>query len=123
MSAAQWVMVSLLGGVGALARTVLDGAVARAHRGSYPLGILVVNLAGTLALGLATGLGVGHDHMLLIGTGLLGGFTTFSTWIVDSRRLRDAQLRRESVLNIALSLVLGLLAAGLGWWLGSLLTG
>lgn len=121
MSAMQWMAVSLLGGIGALGRTILDGAITRTHRGTYPLGILVVNLSGTAALGVMTGMGVGRETLMLLGTGLLGGFTTFSTWIVDSRRLRDAQLRREAVLNIAIALVLGAIAATAGWACGSLL--
>lgn len=123
MSAAVWTGVVALGGVGAVSRVTLDGWIARAHRGVYPLGILVVNLIGSFLLGLITGIGTTDDWRRVLGTGFLGGFTTFSTWIVDSRRLADAQLRREAVWNIAVALVAGLVVAALGWAIGAWLGG
>ncbi len=49
-------------------------------------GTLVVNLTGSFVLGLLTGLSVTGDALLLFGTGLLGAYTTFSTWMVESLR-------------------------------------
>ena len=51
MTTSMWAGVSLLGGLGAMARTALDRAITYYHRGVYPLGIFIVNMLGTLALG------------------------------------------------------------------------
>lgn len=123
MSAFLWAAVAALGGLGAVGRVVLDGFVARVHRGVTPLGILIVNLTGSMSLGLLTGIGTTNDTATLLGTGLLGGFTTFSTWVVDSRRLVDARLRREAALNIVVALFAGLAAVALGWAAGAWMDG
>lgn len=123
MSASMWVAISMLGGVGAVARTALDRAITYYHRGVYPFGIFIVNMLGSFVLGVMTGVAVTSDSRLLLGTGFLGGFTTFSTWIVDSRRLMDARLRREALINIVASLVIGLFAAAAGWAIGAWLGG
>ena len=116
MTALVVVGVGLLGGVGAVARFLLDGAVASRAASAFPWGTLAVNLSGALALGILHGAGVSGDALRLLGTGLLGAFTTFSTWIVDSLRLGE----RAGAANVAGSLALGLLAVWLGRELGGL---
>jgi CrcB protein len=106
-----WVGVALLGGLGAVARALLAEAVTNRP---FPRGILVVNVAGSFALGLLVGAGLHGDALLLAGTALLGAFTTFSTWMVDTVRLP----RRLAVANVVLSLALGLAAVALGRALG-----
>lgn len=123
MTVLTWFGMVILGGAGALTRSVVDRAITRRHTGVYPLGIFVVNMAGTFALGVMTGVAASHDVRFLIGTGFLGGFTTFSTWIVDSRRLVDVRLRREAAANIVLALFIGLWFATLGWAVGAWLGG
>lgn len=118
-----WVAVVLLGGLGAVARTLVDRAITRAHRGVMPLGIFVVNMTGAFILGVMTGMATSSDVRLLAGTGFLGGFTTFSTWIADSRRLIDARLRREALFNIIVAFAAGLAVAFAGWALGAWLDG
>jgi CrcB protein len=109
--------IGLLGGLGALARFGLDVLVSRHAGRTFPWGILVVNLTGALALGLLAGADVTGDAYLLVGTGLLGAYTTFSTWMVESRRL---DIRRGAA-NVLVSLLAGLLAAWVGQQAGGLL--
>jgi len=116
-----WLGVAALGGVGALLRFHLDARVQERARGRFPLGTLVVNLAGSFTLGLLTGLGVTGDALLLAGTALLGSFTTFSTWLLETERLGEDGESRAGVANLAVSLVAGLAAAGLGWAIGAVL--
>jgi CrcB protein len=85
---------------------------------SFPSGVLVVNLSGALLLGLLTGLALDGTVALLAGTALLGSYTTFSTWMVDSRRLAERDVRL-AVANLLVSLVLGAAAAALGRWFGT----
>ena len=116
MSAGVWIGIGLLGGLGACARVLLGAAVdRRAERAPFfPWGTLAVNLLGTFAIGVLAGAGLGDDAYALAATGFLGGFTTFSTWVVDARLLGG----RAGAANVAVSLALGLLAAWLGRELG-----
>ena len=68
MSAGTWLGVALLGGCGALARFLLDGAVQRRAGGTFPVGTFAVNGLGCLCLGLLTGLGVTGTALALAGT-------------------------------------------------------
>jgi CrcB protein len=110
--------IGLLGGLGAVARFLLDGAVsARLGRG-FPYGTLAVNLSGSFALGVLVGAAVEGDALRLAGTGFLGAYTTFSTWALESHRLAQDGRRRSAVLNFAISLVLGVALAWAGRELG-----
>jgi fluoride exporter len=121
MSVVVWIGVALLGGVGALLRFRLDGFVQSRFAGEFPLGTLVVNLSGSFALGLLTGLSVTGDTLLLVGTATLGSFTTFSTWMLETERLAEEGDGWIGLLNVGGSLAGGLIAAALGWLLGGAL--
>jgi fluoride exporter len=121
MSATVVVGVGLLGGVGSIARFLLDGSVAGRVGRQFPFGTLAVNVLGSLALGVLVGTAVGDDTDRLLGTGLAGGFTTFSTWALESHRLGEDGRLRHGVANFAVSLVLGVLAAWAGRRLGGAL--
>jgi fluoride exporter len=117
VSPGVWIGIGLLGGLGACARVLLGAAVDRRADSPFPWGTLAVNLSGTFALGLIVGAGAGSDAYLLAATGFLGAFTTFSTWVVDARLLGA----RLGGANLAVALVLGLLAVWAGRELGALL--
>ena len=78
----------LASGLGAAARFVLAGAVQQRTGSPWPWGTTVVNVTGALLLGLASGLyasgRLAADPFTVVGVGFLGGFTTFSTWMVES---------------------------------------
>ena len=120
MSALGWIAVGLLGGVAAAVRFVLDAEVTVRWPSRFPLGILVVNLSGALALGIVAGAGLGGEGYTIVAAGAIGSFTTFSTWILDSHRLASAGRADLAWLNIAVSVVLGFAAVALGHWLGGL---
>ena len=115
---AVWVGVAALGGVGALGRFTLDGAVARRFGGSFPLGTFVVNLSGAAALGVLTGLAPSTDTMRLAGTALLGSYTTFSTWMLEAERAAEEGEDSNAAANVVLSLAFGLAAAAMGRAIG-----
>ncbi|HUC00706.1 MAG TPA: fluoride efflux transporter CrcB [Solirubrobacterales bacterium] len=121
MSAAAWIAVGLLGGIAAAARFVLDAEVTVHRPGRFPLGILVVNLLGALALGIVAGSGLDGDGYTVLAGGVIGSFTTFSTWILDSHRLAAADRADLAWLNIGISLVAGFAAVALGHWIGGAL--
>jgi fluoride exporter len=116
---AVWVCVGLLSGLGACLRFLLDAALERIRPTRFPLGILAVNGIGAFALGLLHGAGVTGDALLLSGTAVLGSFTTFSTWMVQTERMEAEGERGLALANAGGSLVLGLLAVIAGWALGA----
>lgn len=121
MTLALAVGVGLFGGLGAIARFALDGAVSSRTRWAFPLGTLTVNLLGTLLLGVLTGAALSPDASRLTGTGFVGAFTTFSTWALESHRLAEDGQGRAAALNFAVSLALGLVAVAVGRAIGEAL--
>ncbi len=121
MSPLIWTGVVLLGGAGAVLRHLVDRSVSARFGRGFPFGILVVNLTGSLALGLVTGLALSHDHGLMAGTAAIGSYTTFSTWMLDSARLGGRGRPLALMANIGFSLVAGLLAVAAGRSIGGLL--
>jgi fluoride exporter len=119
VSALAWIAVGLLGGLAAGARFVLDHEIGLRADGPYPLGILAVNLSGALVIGVVAGAGLDGAALTIVAGGAIGSFTTFSTWILDSQRLAEADLVRLAALNIGLSVTAGFAAVALGHWLGS----
>ena len=113
MTALVWFGAFLIGGVGSVARFVVDGAVARRLGRAFPFGTLVINLSGALMLGLVTGLALGSNASLLAGTAAIGSYTTFSTWMFETERLSEEGESRNAGLNVMVSLVLGVGAAAI----------
>ena len=111
--------IAFLGGLGAMARFLLDGAVASRVGRSFPFGTLAVNLTGAFALGVLTGAAVSGEALRLAGVGFLGTYTTFSTWALEAHRLGEDGRTRLGVANLAISLALGLGCAWLGRELGA----
>jgi CrcB protein len=113
-----WIGVGVLGGCGALARFGLTLLVADRLHPHLPLGTLAVNVSGSFLLGLIAGASLGGDVRLILGAGGIGAYTTFSTWVLETQRAEEAGMRRLAVINIILSIALGLGAAALGRALG-----
>lgn len=117
MSPLLFLGAALAGGVGAALRYLADLGVAKLAGRRFPWGIFAVNLSGSFALGFVTA--ALPEQAFLLGAGLLGGYTTFSTAMLDTVALwRDGE-RPASAFNAIGTLVLGLLAAGLGLVLGA----
>lgn len=113
-------LVMLGAAAGAPCRWLLDRAVQARHDSTFPWGTFVINVLGSLMLGLLLGAGAAHQMVLLLGTGFCGGFTTFSTFGFETLRLTEEGSGAEALLNVVASLTAGLAAAYCGWWLGQL---
>jgi CrcB protein len=113
--------IGLLGGLGAIARFLLDRAVSERSGREFPYGTLVVNVLGSLVLGGLAGAALSASAYKLAGTGLIGAFTTFSTWMFESHRLGEDGRLRVGGLNFAISLALGVGASWVGRRVGGAL--
>lgn len=116
-----WAGVLIAGGVGAVLRLLVDRAIARRAAHPFPFGTLTVNLSGAVLLGLISGLTVSPQVALIVGTALVGSYTTFSTWMLETQRLAEERQISPAAANIAVSVVLGLAAALAGQWIAGTL--
>ena len=116
------VLLVVAGGLGAVARFVLDGVVRKRFAGAFPLGTVLINLTGSFTLGLLTGLALAQvlpDPVRLVaGTGFLGGYTTFSTATFETVRLVQERRLAAAILNGLGTLVATTALAGLGLVIG-----
>jgi len=120
-------LMALLGGAGAATRFVVDGWFRGRWSTRLPLATIVINTTGSLLLGLlggalATG-AVGQPVLVVAGTGFCGGYTTFSTAMVETVRLAQAGAYRRALVNAFGSLVVTVAAAALGVVLADVLLG
>lgn len=122
------IWVALGGGAGALVRYLLDTWVNTQARRRWPklglpLGTILINVIGSLLLGLIAGWLMFHTGdtrwTFPVGTGLLGGFTTFSTASVEAARLIIAGRWEAAVVHAVGMLTAGVAAAALGVWIAA----
>jgi len=118
-------LVFACGAAGAACRYLVDGAVQERFDGAFPLGTFVVNMSGSLALGVVVGFFLHHtsapiEVRVAVGTGFIGAYTTFSTWMLETLSLLRERARLYALANLLGSLAAGMLAAFLGLWLGGL---
>jgi fluoride exporter len=111
---ALWLGVGALGGLASLARFYAAALVSARPSGHAALGTFAVNISGSLILGLLVGLAVHGDEYLLAGTAVIGSYTTFSTWMLDSDLLAGERRWLALAANLAVSVVVGVCAVALG---------
>jgi CrcB protein len=118
MSLWLWVVIAIAGAIGAPLRYVIDGAVSNRAQATFPFGTFAVNVSGSFILGLITGLVLYHafpaDGRLIVGVGLIGAYTTFSTLTFETASLIERREMRLAALNIGGSVVIGAAAAAAG---------
>ncbi|PYI38558.1 fluoride efflux transporter CrcB [Arthrobacter psychrolactophilus] len=123
-----WVFIALAvtGGMGAVGRFLVDGAIGRRFQTTFPWATFSINVSGSFALGLLTALAAGHlvstEWALILGTGFLGGYTTFSTNSYETLRLLNEKRYVASLANALGTLLASVAAAALGFWLGTVIS-
>ncbi len=118
--------VALGGAIGASLRYAIAQLIGPRLRADFPLATLSVNVVGAFLLGIVMALAVergeiGHWWRLFLSVGLLGGFTTFSTFAFETVELVHEGAYAVALLNAAGSVIAGLLAAVAGLYLGRML--
>ena len=120
-----YVWVALGGAVGAAARFAVSQWTGTRWGWTFPWGTLAVNLTGSLAIGLVMTLllarGADPTYRLVLVTGFLGGYTTFSAFSFEALSLLEARRWDAAALYVIGSVVLGLLATALGLGIGRFL--
>lgn len=106
------------GFAGAILRYLIDRRIQRRSGSDFPFGTLTVNVAGSLLLGLFTGLALLTPLRLTLATGLCGALTTYSTFGYETVRLVTDGARWHAAVNVVGTLVACLAAAGVGLLLG-----
>jgi len=125
MNALLFAAICVAGGVGAALRFVVDGLVRGRIKSVFPAGTAIINITGSFVLGLLTGLAL-HAALpaawtLVLGTGLMGGYTTFSTASIETMRLIQQRETMQAVVN-GFGVLIATVAVGLGGlWLGSVI--
>ena len=119
-----FILLALAGGVGASVRFLVDGLIRANLKTAYPWATTIINISGSLVLGFITGLTVARvlptDLNIVLGTGFLGGYTTFSTASYETVQL-IRQRRYGHALGSGIGMLIGCVAAAmLGLWLGEL---
>ena len=117
-------LVVLGAAVGATLRYLVDRAVQARHDSVFPWGTLIVNLVGCLGLGVLIGAGAAPGGLVvLLGIGLCGSLTTFSTFSYETVRLAEDGAWFHAAANVVINVVAGLGAALLGYTLITALLG
>jgi CrcB protein len=120
------ILICVAGGVGAALRLILDGAIRTRTTSSYPVGTTVINVTGSFLLGWITGLATSQllplQWQLMIGTGFLGGYTTFSTASFETVRLIEDRRYVAAALNGLGMLLICTAAAAFGFAAALLVT-
>ncbi|MBW5486321.1 fluoride efflux transporter CrcB [Streptomyces bambusae] len=116
----NWLLVMAGGALGAPLRYLTDRAVQARHESVFPWGTFVVNASGCLLLGALTGSvlagGASSRLGLLLGTGLCGALTTYSTFSYETLRLAERGRGLLAAANVTASVLVGLGAVQLGRW-------
>lgn len=116
-------LVALGAAIGAPLRYVVERAVRARVTSMVPWGVLLVNVAGSLVLGVLTGGLASPQWQALIGVGLCGALTTYSAYALDTVVLAEGRERLIAVAYVLASLVAGLAAALVGLAAGAAIAG
>lgn len=122
MNVAIFLLAAAGGGIGAALRFVGDGLIMRRVRSGYPWGTFLINTTGSLLLGFLTGLAdsslLTSSWLFILGGGVMGGYTTFSTAIVDTVHMLQKRTYGRAIWNafgmLALTVALALIGLLLG---------
>ncbi|WP_040209302.1 fluoride efflux transporter CrcB [Neobacillus jeddahensis] len=121
MSLFQVILVGIGGFFGAIARFSGSQVINKRITSSIPIATLSINLLGSFLLGLLFGMGINKSALLLLGTGFMGAFTTFSTFKLEGIQLHISQQKKAFLMYTTISYGGGILLAFLGLEIGRFL--
>lgn len=117
--------ICVAGGIGSALRFVVDGLIRGRFRTVFPFGTAVINVTGSFILGVLTGLllstVLSQSWELVLGTGIMGGYTTFSTASIETMRLVQDREYTMALTNGVAIIAVTVLVGLLGLWVGSVI--
>lgn len=123
-----WVLIGVMGALGTLTRYGVSGVVQRHWKTTFPVGTLVVNLTAALGAGLLLGIvttrSVSDLAVVAASVGFLGGYSTFSTWMVETVLAAESGGQsgvRRAAENLAIPMIAGVVVVWIGFVLGGLM--
>lgn len=120
-------LVATGGAIGSVARHLVSRWVQQKSHSGFPWGTYAVNATGTFLIGIVFGMfdsnGFGGDGLAFLVSGLLGGYTTFSTFSTENMTLLQYQRYAWLLQNTIGQIAIGLLLAAIGYWLGTAVIG
>lgn len=121
----QFLLVFLGGGAGSVLRYWISKSL-NSYYSNFYLGTFLVNIIGCLLIGILIGISLRHNHisqnqMLFLATGFCGGFTTFSTFALESNILLKESSLLQTSLYLGASVAVGMLAISMGLWICKML--
>lgn len=119
MDNAVWLWVGIGGSIGSLCRYGIARWAGNRFKGVFPWGTLIANITGAFLLGFLQGQPRPEIWLLFLGTGILGGLTTFSTWMLESLRLMEEGEHGTALMNLVCSAAAGMFV----FWLGTICAG
>jgi fluoride exporter len=118
-----FVLVAVGGAIGSVCRYLISTRIQRQSGSGFPWGTYVVNGSGSFLIGIVFGLFdatvMGDDLLIFLVAGVLGGYTTFSTFSVENMHLLENRRYLWLLHNTFGQIAGGLLLAALGYWLGT----
>ncbi|MDD4645764.1 MAG: fluoride efflux transporter CrcB [Bacteroidales bacterium] len=109
------------GAIGTLARYALAGFTHKVYSGTFPMGTLAVNLLGSFIIGFLWGISesknISPNYRSFVFIGLLGGFTTFSTYALETMNLVRANEIRQAITNVLVTNIAGLVLVFIGFFI------
>ncbi|KAA6470364.1 MULTISPECIES: fluoride efflux transporter CrcB [Bacillus cereus group] len=113
-------LVAIGGFFGAISRFGISNWFKKRNSSSFPIATFLINLTGAFLLGYILGKGIDKSWQLLLGTGFMGAFTTFSTFKLESTQLGANKMWGIYFLYIGASYIIGILLAFLGIQVGKI---
>ncbi|MEB3101424.1 fluoride efflux transporter CrcB [Ferviditalea candida] len=117
------IFVAVGGFFGAMSRYGISLWASRRPSSFLPVGTLIVNLVGSFLLGILAGSHVGGAVSMLLGTGYMGAFTTFSTFKLESIQLGRKREWKVLIIYLLVSYIAGIMLASFGYWIGHMIQG
>ncbi|MGG0299316.1 fluoride efflux transporter CrcB [Bacillus albus] len=113
-------LVAIGGFFGAITRFAINNWFKKRNKTSFPIATFLINITGAFLLGYIIGNGINTGWQLLLGTGFMGAFTTFSTFKLESVQLLTLKKFSTLLLYVSTTYIIGILFAFLGMKLGGI---